>query len=100
MFEAPRHEYSFYATERVTSRITALVRYIGTSDYLASIWGGAYRFDGMARVQAMVSYRRPLGEFHALRFYVKGDNLLDRTYYENGFRTPGATATAGTRFEF
>jgi len=100
MFEAPRHEYSVYATQRIGSRVTAVLRYIGTGDYLASIYGGAFRFDGMTRLQALLGYRRPLGELRALRFYVKGDNLLNRTYFEDGFRTPGAAATAGMRLEF
>jgi outer membrane receptor protein involved in Fe transport len=41
-----------------------------------------------------------LSEFRAIRFYAKADNLFDQTYFENGFRTPGRTITAGTQFEF
>jgi hypothetical protein len=47
-----------------------------------------------------MSYRRPVGEHQAFRFYGRGDNLLNRSYFENGFRTPGATFTAGSEFEF
>jgi hypothetical protein len=48
----------------------------------------------------MLSYRRPLGEFRALRFYAKGDNLFNQTYFQSGFRMPGVTGTVGTQFEF
>lgn len=100
MFDSPRHQYSVFATQRISSRITAVVRYIGTGEYIASIYGGAFRFPGASRAQAMLSYRRPLGEFHALRFYAKGDNLFNQTYFQSGFRTPGVTGTVGTQFEF
>lgn len=99
-FDSPRHRYSVFATKRITPRLTALVRYIGTGEYVASIYGGAFRFPGAQRAQAMLSYRRPLGEFRALRFYAKGDNLFNQTYYQSGFLTPGATGTVGTQFEF
>jgi vitamin B12 transporter len=99
-FDSPRHRYSFFATQRVSARITATFRYIGTGEYIASIYPGAFRFPGASRAQAMLSYRRPLGEFRALRFYAKGDNLFNQTYYQSGFRTPGVTGTVGTQFEF
>jgi iron complex outermembrane receptor protein len=100
MFDSPRHRYSFFATQRVTSRVTAMFRYIGTGEYIASIYPGAFRFPGASRAQAMLSYRRPLGEGRALRFYGKADNLFNQTYFQSGFRMPGVTGTAGTQFEF
>jgi vitamin B12 transporter len=99
-YEIPRHQYSFFATERFSARVTALFGYAGGSDYLASVSGRAFRFGGPSRVQAMLSYRHPLSEFRALRFFWKGENLFNQTYFENGFRTPGATFTGGTQFEF
>jgi vitamin B12 transporter len=98
--EIPRHQYSVFATERISARVTAIFRYLGTSDYLTSIWGSAYRFPGATRAQAMLSYRRPLGEYRAIRFYGKVDNLFNQAYFQDGFRTPGATFTVGTQFEF
>ena len=55
---------------------------------------------GPARGQAGLSYRRPLSEARAIRFYGKVDNLFNQTYFENGFRTPGTTVTSGAQFEF
>ncbi|HUB33173.1 MAG TPA: TonB-dependent receptor [Bryobacteraceae bacterium] len=98
--DIPHHQYSVYATERLTARVTAIFRYFGTSDYVSSIWGLGYRFPGAARAQAMLSYRRLLGEFRAIRFYGKVDNLSNQAYFQDGFRTPGATFTVGTQFEF
>jgi outer membrane receptor protein involved in Fe transport len=99
-YEMPRHQYSFFATQRFSSHLTALFGFIGATDYLASVSGRAFRFGGPARAQAMLSYRHPLSEFRALRFYGKVDNLFNQTYFENGFRTPKMTLTSGTQFEF
>lgn len=99
-YEMPRHQYSFFATQRFSSRLTALFGYVGSTDYLASVSGRAFQFDGRARAQAVVSYRHPLSEFRALRLFFKADNLFNQEYFENGFRTPKATFTSGTQFEF
>jgi iron complex outermembrane receptor protein len=99
-YEAPRNQYSFFATQRFSTRLTALFGYVGASNYLASVSGRAFRFDGLSRAQAAVTWRHPLSEVRALSFYWKADNLFNQTYFENGFRTPGVTATAGTKFEF
>jgi len=81
-----------------------------SGDYLAPVFGDgtspnffaerALRFEGVRRVNTGLSYRLPLGEFKAARFYVRGENLLDQNYFESGFRTPGRTALGGMQFEF
>jgi iron complex outermembrane receptor protein len=99
-YEIPLHQYSFSATQRFSSRLTGFFTFTGSSDYLDSVSGRAFRFKGPERGQLGLSYRRPLGEFRAIRFYVKADNLWNQTYFENGFLTPGTTMTGGTQFEF
>ena len=99
-YEIPRQQYSAMAMQRFGSRVIGFFGYSGSSSYLTSISGRAFRFDGATRARAGVSYRRPMGEFQALRMYIKVDNLLNQTYFENGFQTPGTTFTAGTQFEF
>jgi vitamin B12 transporter len=99
-YETPRHQYSFFATQRFSSQLTGLFGYAGATDYLASVSGRAFRFGGPSRAQAMLSYRRALSEFRAVRFYGKAENLFNQTYFENGFRTPKVTFTGGTQFEF
>ena len=99
-FDTPHHQYSVYATGRLTNRLTAVFRYIGTGDYLGSVYGYAFRFSGAQRAQALLSYRRPLSEFRAVRFYGKVDNLFNQDSYQDGFRTPRATFVAGMQWEF
>ncbi|MCU1263056.1 MAG: Outer rane receptor for ferrienterochelin and colicin [Bryobacterales bacterium] len=99
-YEIPQHQYSMTATQRFSARLTGFFVFSGSSDYLASVSGRAFQFKGPARGQAGLSYRRPMGEFRAIRIYGKADNLFNQTYFENGFRTPGRTLTGGTQFEF
>ncbi|MBS0489824.1 MAG: TonB-dependent receptor [Proteobacteria bacterium] len=105
-FVTPAHQYSASATERLSDRLTLFFSYTGSGDYLAPVFDAntfssrAYRFQGANRAQAGANYRLPLGEFRAIRFTGKVDNLFNQDYYESGFRTPGATATGGMQFEF
>lgn len=102
----PNHQFSLAAVQRVSARLTVLFDVQASGNYLAPIYhpttyvSRAYRFPGIARVSAGANYRLPLGEFRALRFYGNVENLLNQSYYENGFRTPGATARGGLQLEF
>lgn len=101
-YEAPRQQFSFFATERFSPRWTALFGHIGSGSYVDSVYGNAMRFPGPERAQAELSYRRPLGasDTKATRLYIKVDNLFNQTYYASGFQMPGRTFTGGTQFEF
>ena len=59
-----------------------------------------YRFDGMHKINAGASYRIPLRDYQAIRFFVRANNIFNQTYFENGFPTPGRTALGGLQFEF
>jgi len=99
-FDSPHHQYSAFATERFSPRITGFFGYVGSSDYISSLSGGAFQFNGLSRAQTGISFRQPLRGDSAVRLYFKADNLFNQTYFEDGFRTPGVTFTGGTKFEF
>jgi len=102
----PRHQFSAALTWRAGKRILFTFDTLDAGNYLGPMFSDvtfssrAYSFDGVRRVNAGASYRLPLGEFRALRFFVRGENLVDQEYFENGFRTPGRTANGGIQFEF
>ena len=79
---------------------------VASTDYLAPIFDNrtftsrAYRFDGVRKGDLTASYTLPLSESRRLRFFGKVENVFDRDYYENGFRTPGANARAGAALHF
>jgi len=105
-FEIPDHQFSLAGVERVSARLTLLFDLRASSNYLAPIYDPvnfvdrAYLFTGVRRVQVEASYRLPLDDRHAIRFYAKGDNIFNQAYYENGFLTPGATVLGGMQYEF
>jgi outer membrane receptor protein involved in Fe transport len=107
-FVIPRHQFSASAAWRPGKRTLLTFDTLDAGNYLGPVFPDfvnafstrVYRFEGLRRVNAGASYRQPLGEFQAVRFYVRGENLGGQEYFENGFRTPGRTAYGGIQFEF
>ena len=103
-FVVPRNQFSFLATERATSRLLLTADSRQSSDYLAPVYGSVltqvYRFDGIHKINLGVSYRLPLSEFQAIRFFARAENILNQTYFESGYPTPGRTAMGGMQFDF
>jgi iron complex outermembrane receptor protein len=102
----PDHQFSLVATQRFGRRVLVNLDFAASSDYLAAIFNPvtfasrAYRFRGLAKADLGASYTLPFKESQSLRFFGYVDNLLDREYFENGFRTPGRTGRAGATFVF
>ena len=105
-FVIPDHQFSVLATERVTRSFTLIFGTVLSSNYLAPIYNSntfasqAFRFDGMRKGQLGASYRVPLGESTAMRFFANVENAFNQSYYESGYRTPRATAMSGLQFDF
>jgi len=105
-FVIPRHQFSAAAAWRAGKRALLTFDTLQAGNYLAPVFSDAtfqsrvYRFGGLRRINAGISYRLPRGEFRALRFFVRGENLLNQNYFENGFRTPPRTANGGVQYEF
>jgi outer membrane receptor protein involved in Fe transport len=103
-FVVPRNQFSVFVTEQATARLLLTLDTIQSSSYLAPIYGDfvtqTYRFGGLHKLNLGASYRLPMGEYKALRFFARADNILNQTYFESGFRTAGRTAMGGMQFEF
>jgi len=103
-FVVPHNQFSLAVTERATSRLLLTLDTRASSNYLGPVYGDfatqVYRFDGIHKVNLGASYRLPLTEFQAIRFFVRAENIFNQIYFENGFPTPGHTATGGMQFEF
>ncbi len=103
-FVIPRNQFSLLVTEQPTSRLMLTCDTVASSSYLDPIYGNTvtqtYRFGGIHRVNLGVSYRIPIKEYQAVRFFVRADNIFNQTYFEGGFLTPGRTAMSGLQFEF
>jgi iron complex outermembrane receptor protein len=105
-FAIPDHQFTLVATHRFGERVVVNFDFIATSDYLAPVFDNrtfvsrAFRFGGQRRADVTASYKLPLSESRSLRFFGKVENLFDREFYENGFRTPGVQGRAGASLSF
>ena len=103
-FGIPRNQFSVLATQRATPRLLLTFDLLASSDYLYPIFGDVstivYRFGGFHKAGLGASYRLPLSEYKAIRFFVRADNIFNQNYFESGFPTPGRTGVGGMQLEF
>jgi hypothetical protein len=102
-FNVPPHIFSILARQQVGKRVLVTLDFTAGSSYLGELFtphSRAYRFDGLRKADAAISYRLPLSEYGAIRFFAQTSNFLNQNYFQQGFRTPGITGMGGMRFEF
>jgi vitamin B12 transporter len=105
-FATPEHQFTLVANARLGSRVAVNFDLVASSDYLAPIFdpgtftNRAFRFDGIRKGDLTASYTLPLSDTRRLRLFGKVENVFDRDYYENGFRTPGINGRAGAALYF
>jgi outer membrane receptor protein involved in Fe transport len=82
------------------------LQYAGISDYEEGLFSPRFftevlfPFEGYHRVDANLGYTIQISDQSSVELYLKGENLLNREYFEDGFTTPGANAWAGIRYRF
>jgi iron complex outermembrane receptor protein len=96
----PRHQLSLVALAGLDRDLTASFALVAMSEVQSRIGTRILRFDVLAKADAQASYRPPFGSKRRVRLFARVENLLDRTYFENGFRTPGRTAAIGATLAF
>lgn len=105
-FIIPDHQLSLVASTRLGDNLAVVFDLAASSDYLgpvfdpASFSSRAFRFDGILKADLGASYNVRLSDSRRLRFFGKLENLAGRSYYENGFRTPGRIGVGGIAFHF
>jgi iron complex outermembrane receptor protein len=105
-FAVPDHQFTLVANARLGPRFAVNFDLVASGDYLAPIFdpatftNRAFRFDGMRKGDLTAGYTFPLSDSRRLRLFGKVENVFDRRYYENGFRTPGVNARAGAALHF
>jgi outer membrane cobalamin receptor len=96
----PRHQLSLVAMAGLDRDLTASLQLVAMSEVLYRIGSWILRFDGPVRADVQVGYRPPFHGSHPMRLFARVENALDRTYFENGFRTPTRMLTAGASLTF
>jgi len=103
-FGVPKNQFSLLVTEQATKRLLLTFDTIQSSSYLDPIYGNfvtqTYKFSGLRKLNLGASYRLPISEYKAVRFFARANDILNQSYFENGFRTAGRTAMGGMQFEF
>jgi iron complex outermembrane receptor protein len=102
----PDHQFTLVATKRF-GRFWVNFDYLATSDYIATIFSGTrftsflYRFEGNRKGDVTAGYTFELrDDGPTLRVFGTVTNVLNQEYYENGFRTPGASGRVGLSMTF
>ncbi len=105
-FATPEHQFTLVANARPSRRVAVNFDLVASSGYLAPIFdpvtfaSRAFNFDGVFKGDVTANYTFPLSDTRRLRLFGKVENVFDREYYENGFRTPGVNGRAGAALYF
>jgi len=98
------HLFTLVATQRIGRRFDLTFDLSAVSDYSPSFpspsFNTLYIFDGYVKADLGAGYTLPIDDRRSVRFYGKVDNVLDRTYFESGFRAPGAVFIGGATLRF
>jgi len=79
-------------------------QYVGISGYTEGLFSPRFfrevlfPFEGYQRINASVGFTVPLGDESSVEFYLKGENLLNDEYFEDGFNTPGTLFRVGVQY--
>ncbi len=98
------HMASLLWTQMLGDRLSFTTDMSYASGYPIPIFAGTgsriFRFEGPLKLDTVGSYRLAQWERGSLSLYGKVENLLNRQFYESGFRNPKRWALAGLRLEF
>ncbi len=98
-FVTPKHMFGLNASQRYRSVLVSLdVNHIG--DYISRVFPVDLTFDGHTKVDLFLSYEKSLNDGVVMTLFGGAENVFDQEYFENGFRTPGATGRGGVKFRF
>jgi vitamin B12 transporter len=94
------HMFTSTITQRFGHRVDVTFDFLAASDYLYPFSSRPFIFPGPRKGDIAAAYTHPISERHSLRFFTRVENVFNREYYEDGFRTPKAWATAGVKWLF
>ncbi|WP_031499424.1 TonB-dependent receptor [Bryobacter aggregatus] len=100
----PAHTFTAMVHQQLGKRTDITMDLFHSGDYYNSLSAAgrarAYLYGGPTKVDLVGNRELWRGEKYRLNAYAKVDNLLNRTYYENGFLAPRATFVTGFKVLF
>ena len=98
------HMFTFMVNQQLGKKTSVTVDLYQASSYFNSLFAAgrsrAYQYPSLTKLDAVVSHVLWTRESQKLSLYGKLDNLLNREYYENGFRSPKLTGVVGMKLNF
>jgi len=99
------HMFSLTALQRIGRRVDLAFDLFAASQYdtpffLASGSSRVFRIGGPVKADVVGSYTIPVSDSKSVKLYGKIENVFDRAYFEDGFRSPGVWGAAGLTFHF
>jgi vitamin B12 transporter len=93
------------ATQQVGRRLQLSADYWWANQYIGGTFFVVdgirpYLFGGPNKLDVAATYTIPIAEKTSLRLFTRIENVLNQSYYEEGFRTPKAWAVVGMKFLF
>jgi iron complex outermembrane receptor protein len=97
--------FSLTALQRIGRRVDLSFDLFAASEYdtpffLTSGVSRIFRVGGPVKADLVGSYSIPVSDSKTVKLYGKIENVFDRAYFEDGFRSPGLWGVAGLRFQF
>lgn len=94
------HMFTGTATQRLGRSLDVTFDIFAASNYLMNFSSQPYAFRGPVKADLSFNYTHTLTDNTRLRFFTRIDNVLNRSYTEEGFVAPKAWAVAGMRLLF
>lgn len=94
------HMFTALATYRIGRSFDVAFDLFASSNYWWQFFAGGNRpfeFAGPKKADLVFSYTKPVSDRWSAQFYTRIDNFFNRTYFEDGFRTPKAWAVGGVK---
>lgn len=98
-FVTPKHLFGLSVTQRYRAILTSF-SLNRTGQYIAPVFPLNFTFPGFTKADLFVSYERRFDERITMTLFGGADNILNKTYFENGFRAPKAVGRGGINFRF
>ncbi len=97
-----KNMFTATASQRIGRKFDIAFDFLAASPYVYPLFTATgsrpFQFDGPVRGDLVVNYNHPISDRQTLRFYTRVENVFNRTYFEDGFRTPKAWAVAGIKW--
>jgi iron complex outermembrane receptor protein len=94
------HMLTVTGTQRIARNLDVTADVFAASNYLYGFGDRAFEFEGPIKADIAAVYTLNFNDRRALQIYTRLENILNRTYFEDGFSTPKAWAVAGMKLRF